>query len=215
MVMVLKRTTAGAGFCSGTVLARNIVLTAAHCVAASRDMRIHFRDESGAAVLLEVAGSAIHPLFRSDAPKLRERSIDLALLRTTLPLPDRFHPATLDRGTALALGSHVRIAGFGVTREGADTTGGKLRIGVLEVRAPISSILLWADDPTHRGAGACNGDSGGPVLAAASDVVIAVIDWATGTGLRHCGGLTQAALIAPQRDWIDSVLRQWGADFPT
>ncbi|HWG07031.1 MAG TPA: trypsin-like serine protease, partial [Beijerinckiaceae bacterium] len=215
VVMVLDRTNAGAGFCSGVVVARNAVLTAAHCLAEPKNMRIHYRDETGAPILIDVAATAVHPLFRADAPKTRERSIDLALIRTATPLPDRFHPVTLDSGTNLIVGARIRVAGFGVTREGAGDTAGKLRLGSLEVRAPISSILLWADDPGHAGTGACMGDSGGPVFAETSDVVIAVTDWAAGAGRRRCGELTQAALVAPQRAWIEKILAQWGADSPT
>jgi hypothetical protein len=215
VVMVLNRTKERAGFCSGIVVARDAILTAAHCLASPQDMRVYFRDQAGAPVLTEVAATAAHPLFRVDAVKTRKRSIDLALLHTASPLPDRFHPAVLDSGTALSVGSRVRVAGFGVTREGVGATAGKLRTGLLEVREPVSSILLWADDPAHAGTGACTGDSGGPVFAEASDVVIAVIDWAAGAGSRHCGALTQAALVAPQRDWIDSILSRWEANSPT
>lgn len=163
---------------------------------------------------MSVAASAVHPLYRADAQKARERSVDLALLRTVVPLPRRFQAVTLDHGTAITIGSRLRIAGFGVTQEGAATSSGKLRVGRLEVRAPLSSVLLWADDPAHAGAGACTGDSGGPILAATSEVVIAVTDWAAGRGARHCGALTQGALVAPQRGWIESVLRSWGAPVP-
>jgi len=215
VVMVLNRTAGAAGFCSGIVVGRNAILTAAHCLAAPQDMRIYLGEDAGSPVLAEVASTVAHPLYRADAPRTRERSIDLALLRTALPLPPRFEPATLDRGRVLAVGSHVRIAGFGVTQEGAGTTAGKLRVAVLEVRAPASAILLWADDPANAGAGACTGDSGGPIFAATSDVVIAVTDWAAGAGRRNCGELTQAALVAPQRAWIDSVLSRWGANPPT
>jgi secreted trypsin-like serine protease len=210
VVMVLNRWAGGAGFCSGIVVTQNVVLTAAHCLAAPNDMRVHFRDATGRPVLMEVAGSAVHPLYRADAPKTRERSIDLALLRTALPLPASFRAVTLDSGTAIAVGSRFRVAGFGVTREGAGASAGELRVGLLEARAPLSPILLWADDPAHAGAGACEGDSGGPVFAATSDIVIAVVDWATGARRRQCGDLTQAALVAPQRGWIESVLRNWG-----
>jgi hypothetical protein len=215
VVMVLSRWAGGAGFCSGIVLAQNIVLTAAHCLAAPKDMRVHFRDDTGSPVLMDVAGSAAHPLYRADAPKTRARSIDLALLRTAVPLPARFQAVMLDNGTAIAVGSRFRVAGFGVTQEGAAASAGKLRVGLLEARAPLSSILLWADDPAHAGAGACTGDSGGPVFAATSDILIAVMDWAAGAGPRHCGDLTQAALVAPQRGWIESVLRDWRVKYPT
>jgi secreted trypsin-like serine protease len=214
VVMVLNRWAGGAGFCSGIVIAQNIVLTAAHCLAAPKDMRIHFRDESGQPVLMDIEASAVHPLYRAEAQKTRERSIDLALLRTALPLPARFHAARLDDGTAIAIGSRFRVAGFGVTQEGAGTSAGELRVGLIEARAPRSPILLWGGDPAHAGTGACTGDSGAPIFAATSDIVVAVVDWATGTGPRHCGDVTQAALVAPQRGWIASVLRGWGMKNP-
>lgn len=211
VVMVLSRTAGAAGFCSGVVVAPNVVLTAAHCLAAPKDMRVHFRDETGKPVLMQIAASAVHPLYRAAAPQTRERSIDLALLRTALPLPGRFRAATLDPGTPFAVGAAFRVAGFGVTREGVGASSGELRVERLEARAPLSSILLWAGDPAHTGAGACTGDSGAPVFAATSDIVIAVVNWAAGKGTRQCGDLTQAALVAPQRGWIDSVLRAWEA----
>ena len=209
VVMVLNRWVGGAGFCSGVVVAQNVVLTAAHCVSSPKDTRIYFRDETGRPVLIDSAGSAAHPLYRADAPKTRKRSIDLALVRTALRLPARYRPVTLDRGTSIAVGARFRIAGFGVTREGAGASSGELRVGLLEARAPLSPILLWADDPAHTGAGACAGDSGGPIFARTSDIVIAVTDWAAGPGSRDCGDLTQATLVAPQRSWIESVLREW------
>lgn len=209
VVMVLNRWAGGAGFCSGVVVAQDIVLTAAHCLAAPADMRVHFRDESGQPVLMDIVAGAAHPLYRADAQKTRQRSIDLALLRTALPLPSHFRGVTLDDGAAISVGSRFRVAGFGVTQEGAAASAGVLHVGLLEARAPLSSILLWADDPAHAGTGACTGDSGGPIFAVTSDVLVAVVDWATGTGPRHCGDITQATLVAPQRGWIASVLRSW------
>ena len=67
VVMVLKRGVDQAGFCTGVVVAPQVVLTAAHCVAATRDMRIHYRDGSGQPVFVEVRAVATHPGFRPDA----------------------------------------------------------------------------------------------------------------------------------------------------
>jgi len=39
---------------------------------------------------------------------------------------------------------------------------------------------------------------------------VAITSWSAGEGKSHCGKLTQAALIAPQRAWIERVLRGWG-----
>ena len=211
VVMVLKSSTrgAGAGICSGVVVARDIVLTAAHCVGLAGETRVHFRGDGGEPVLLSVAAVATHPQYRANAARTRERSIDLALVRSATPLPARFHPAPLDAGRAISVGDRFRIAGFGVTRERVGPSAGVLRAGTLAARAPLSAILLWAEDPERGGFGACEGDSGGPVFTEAGDTVVALVDWAEGANGKGCGKLTQGALVAPQRGWIDAVSRGW------
>ena len=209
-VMVLKRAPSGAGFCSGVVIARDVVLTAAHCVAKLNDTRVFFPEPAGVPMLKSVAAIAVHPQYRANAVQTRERSIDLALVRTEAPLPERFTPVSLDDKGAVKVGAAYRIAGFGVAKEGWGDTAGILRWGNLTARAPVSGILLWAEDPKKKNFGACEGDSGGPIFAAETDLLIAITSWSEGSGKEHCGKLTQAALIAPQRAWIDGVLKGWG-----
>ena len=63
-VMVLS---SRGGVCTGIVLARDVVLTAAHCAAPGVEHRVHFRDEAGAPVLLAVAARAVHPGYDAGA----------------------------------------------------------------------------------------------------------------------------------------------------
>jgi hypothetical protein len=209
VVMVLKRGVDRAGFCTGVVVAPQVVLTAAHCVTAIRDMRIHYRDDSGQPVFVEVRAVATHPGFRADALTRRVASIDLALVQTQTPLDARFSPADLDDASAVVVGQPLRIAGYGVGREGEGATAGVLRSAALQVRAPLSAILLWAEDPSGQGSGGCTGDSGGPIFSGDGAKVLAITTWSAGTAGRHCGAVTQGPLIAPQRAWIDSVLKRW------
>lgn len=210
VVMVLERSAAGAGFCSGVVVAPDVVLTAAHCVVRAADTRVHFKDASGQPVLVGVSDVATHPGFRHDAVRRRERSIDLALVRLASPLPGRFAPATLDTSRTVTVGQRFRLAGYGLGREDTATTGGVLRVGELAARAPLSAILLWANDPSGSGVGACTGDSGAPVFSDDAAVVVGISTWAAGVGRRNCGDLTQAVLLKPQADWIAKMLRLWG-----
>ena len=200
VVMVLGRSAGGAGFCSGVVLSANAVLTAAHCARSAADTRVHFKDASGAPVLLDVTRVERHPGFTSDAVIKRARSVDLAIVFTRQALPASFSPASLASATS-SIGASFTIAGFGVAADGAASTGGVLRAAGVALRAPASNLLLWlAGD-----GGACTGDSGGPVLDSAS-AVVGVIAYAAGTGGKGCGALTQAVRVAPFLDWIESNL---------
>ena len=209
-IMILKRSAAKAGYCSGVVIARDIVLTAAHCVADPANLRVHFRDSAGQPVLLKVADVAIHPGFRANAKEARVRTVDLALVRSAEPLPASFVPAVLDETGAVEVGAAFTIAGFGIARENAPETSGTLRTGALTARAPLSKVLLWAKDRDASGTGACTGDSGAPIFDAAGAKVVAITAWADGAGKAFCGKLTQGTLVAPQRGWINEVLLRWG-----
>jgi hypothetical protein len=203
VVMVLSRGGGRAGFCSGVVVAPSIVLTAAHCVSAASDARVYLPGQP----LLAVARIAKHPDFHADAPRTRSRSIDLALVQTADPLAAEFTAPVFADTARYEIGTPFEIAGFGVSREDDAKTSGILRVGHVRLRAPLSSILLWLDDPQHE-TGACTGDSGGPVFTPDGKLA-AIIAFAEGSGSRHCGKLTQAVLIAPQRAWIDGVIGSW------
>lgn len=199
-VMVLS---SKGGVCTGVVLAPDTVLTAAHCAAAGQEHRIHFRDEAGAPVLVEVAGRAIHPGYDAGGASGRRRSIDLALLRTATPLPARFAPVTL--GAALPRsGERLTLSGYGAAKSGDPRSTGTYRsvgLPVIEPHGP-SRILVWLKGAAGGG---CQGDSGGPITAPDGSV-LALAAWVGGT----CGGLTQGILVGPQRGWIDRVLAGWG-----
>jgi S1-C subfamily serine protease len=157
-------------------------------------------------VLIDVERIVTHPQYRARAPQTRERSVDLALVRAARPLP--FTAASLSSRDALALGEPVRIAGFGLARENEARSGGTFRTGDLVIRAPLSHVLGWAHSADGRKLGACTGDSGGGMFDASGDVV-GIVAWTTGRSGRGCGGVTQSILVAPQREWIESVIAGW------
>ncbi len=208
VIMMLMRQGAKAGFCSGVVVARNAVLTAAHCMTRPGNLRLFYRD-AGRPVMLKVARLAINPGYRAEAQQTRQRTVDLALVESATPLPARFTPATLATSAAAHLGEDFLIAGFGMGRENDPRSTGTLRVARIETRAPLSHILLWAKDPGHDGAGACSGDSGAPIFDEATHELVAITAWADGHGNHLCGAFTQGTFIAPQRGWIAGVLQGW------
>ncbi|MGL4438322.1 MAG: S1 family peptidase [Bosea sp. (in: a-proteobacteria)] len=191
------------GVCTGSVLAPDVILTAAHCVPSGAQIRVHYR-EQGQPVLLEPQSVVRHPEYRANAVKERMRSIDMALIKLRAPLPGRFENVSLASTPA---GSNITVAGFGLSREGDASTTGTWRSARLQLTEPFgpSRILLWAKGAA--GIGACQGDSGGPVIGA-GNTVVAVTSWSTGRGGR-CGDLTQGVLVSAQRGWIDNTLQRW------
>ncbi|MFE1600052.1 trypsin-like serine protease [Methylobacterium sp. ID0610] len=203
-VMVLS---SRGGVCSGIVLAPQLILTAGHCAAGSAEHRVHFRGESGEPVLLALAGSAVHPGYDAGAVAGRRRSIDLALLRVAEPLPQRFTAAAL-AATAPHAGAVLTLGGYGLARPGDPRSSGTFRTASLPVIEPYgqSRILVWLKE-AGGAAGACEGDSGGPIAEGAQ--VVAVTSWASGA--KGCGGISQGVLVGPQRAWIDRIAAGWGA----
>ena len=210
-LMVLN---ARGGVCTGIVLSARAILTAAHCAAGGTELRIHWKD-GGEPVLIAPASVTLHPEFNANAVTARRRSIDLALVRLSAPLPARFTPASLVDGAQPRAGAPIVLAGYGVSREGEARTTGVYRSAELTVVEPYGpgKVLLWANDPAgagkRSGPGACQGDSGGPMIVADGSVV-AVTSWSTGPSGKSCGLLSQGVLVAPQRSWIDGTLSQWG-----
>jgi len=203
VVMVLSRSGNQAGFCSGVVLTRTIVVTAAHCVSNASETRVYLPGQP----LIPLRRIARHPGFHADAPRTRSRSIDLALIETAEALPAEYTAPAVANRLRYELGTKFEIAGFGVAHEDDAKTSGTLRAGHVTLRAPLSSVLLWLEEPQHE-TGACTGDSGAPVFTEDGKLA-AIVAFAEGSGSRLCGKLTQSVLIAPQRGWIEGVIAGW------
>jgi hypothetical protein len=205
-VMVLS---SKGGVCSAVVLAPDVVLTAAHCMAGADEHRVHFRNEAGEPVLIRPSAKAVHPGYNARAIETRQRSIDLALVLIPETLPARFERAMLT-ASGPTRDEAVTVGGYGVAREGDAKTSGTFRTVSLKAIEPYgpSRILLWAEGAGKRGA--CQGDSGGPMTSGNS--VAAITSWSTAAKGRGCGALTQGILVGPQRGWIDQILKGWNRE---
>lgn len=204
---VLIVSTRGAS-CTGTVLGRDVVLTAAHCVAPPADYAVALVSETPPK-LIPVARIAVHPQFDADQFRTRRPTPDLALVKLAEPLPGRFRPARLAaEGGLPPKGATFALVGFGVTSDGAPKSAGTLRTVSLPSIGSTGGIMVRLSR-AEGGAGACTGDSGGPAFK--DGAVAGVVGWATGpNGARGCGGVTGVTLVSLQRDWIDATARALG-----
>jgi hypothetical protein len=209
---VLIVSTRGAS-CSGAVLARDLLLTAAHCVQPAGDYAVVLF-EGAQPRLVPVARIALHPRFDPKQFETRRPTPDLALVKIAESLPAGFRAVRLAREIAAPRpGDKFTLAGFGMSSEGNAKTAGKLHsvtlpaIGNTIDATGVIMVRLSAGGGTN--AGACTGDSGGPAFQ--GEAVAGVIGWATGAGNRQCGLVTGVTLVAPQLDWITATARTLGS----
>jgi secreted trypsin-like serine protease len=197
--------------CTGTALARDLVLTAAHCV--TPDMRIRVF-QTGQTIA--VRGVARHPRFDRAAYAASRATADVALIKLAAPLSDLVQAAKLASWRRVAVGETLTIAGFGVTIAGTDRGLGMPRMATLAVTGKPGALQIRLYDLATRnlraGLGACTGDSGAPAFEPASEAVIGVVSWTTAARNEEgCGGLTGVTPLLLYRDWIVDTARKFNS----
>lgn len=206
--------------CSGTVIARRLVITAAHCFMAGRgtyqirslDPNFKFRTTIGAQV-------AIHPSFNLKALGTGAPLHDIALLRTATDLPGWIEPVRL--GAAPGRGNFIDItaAGYGMARDRRVKTAGTLRehdFAMLDkVHEPAKSLFLIDRSGSFNAprAAICRGDSGGPVFrnTPSGKVLVGVISSVIGGRGRDCGAVTAVTPISAYRSFIRDMADRAGS----
>jgi secreted trypsin-like serine protease len=205
--------------CTGTAIARDLVLTAAHCVLPGADYKLVEFDAARRPALKDVQEIARHPQFSLQTLLAHRATADVALIKLVEPLPAEIVPAAISgRPAPRAAGATFLVAGFGVTVRGDGKTGGTLRTAALVATGQPGNLQLRLVDPATKGAGAglgaCTGDSGAPVFEAQGErlAIMGVVSWSTGPNLSAgCGGLTGVTPLALYRGWILEAARKLGS----
>lgn len=199
--------------CTGTALTRDLVLTAAHCVALPVPYRVRAY-QNGATI--DVRQVTRHPGFTMAAYAASRATADIALIKLASPLPDIIVPAGLAAARRVAAGETLTIAGFGVTRNRTADGLGIPRSAKLAVTGKPGSLQVRLHDPASLGKspglGGCVGDSGGPAFDGEGPLVIGVISWSTAPNDEEgCGGLTGVTPLLNYRQWIVDTAKKAGS----
>jgi hypothetical protein len=202
--------------CTGVALARDLVLTVAHCVLPGSDYKIVEFNAARQPQLRDVVSVTAHPKFDLKTMLAHRATADVALLKLSVPLAS-VAPATLGpAGIAVAPGDSFIVAGTGVAIRGDGKSGGTARSATLAATGKPGTLQIRLFDPATKGEtaglGACTGDSGAPVFRIApSLVIVGVVSWSTGPGnSAGCGGLTGVTPLTLYLEWIRGAAKLLG-----
>jgi secreted trypsin-like serine protease len=201
-------------FCTGAAIARDVVLTAAHCVQPGTSYKLVEFDAARKPILLDIQQIARHPNFNLQTLLGHRATADVALIKLAKPLPAGIIPAQLDRADRRPQsGDRYTVTGYGLSVRGDGKTGGTLRTAQLVATGNPGNLQIRLADPSTGGnapgIGACTGDSGAPVYEGTA--LIGVVSWSTGPNMTAgCGGLTGVTPISLYRGWIIDTTRKLG-----
>ena len=210
-------------FCTGVVVAPQVVLTAAHC--GGDITRILIGDEvtpSPRGRIVAVRRAIVHPSYRRD-PR-NENDINVLILDTLAAIP----PSRVATAAQLGAATTVHLVGFGYNDPQLPKGFGTKR----EVKVPMGPVKRSdADDLTafenltgfhaqyefvagRKGLGkdTCNGDSGGPAYVDTNSgpVVAGLTSRATRDADVPCGAGGIYVRVDMFREWINGVLSSNG-----
>lgn len=218
VVMILS----GGMLCTGAAIRKNVILTAAHCMAGNKDTTavVFYTSrscESGFDKFKhaqQVEHIFIHEDYSSDAPADTMKG-DIALILLKQDIPEGYVIHKIANPNKIKQDSDLWFYGYGRT-----TSGGESRAGVGMLRKtslPMSRVTILNNvkkveiDQSH-GTGICQGDSGGPsfvevfVESSIEKQILGINSYVSGPTDSVCSDKSFETLAFPYVDWIDSRL---------
>lgn len=120
-------------FCGGSLIARNAVLTAAHCQGGSYDVVLGLHDLSDSGQVLQMMREVPHPNYDDS---ISDMDFMLIFLSGAATLDDQVGLVTLNKDSALpAVGNGVTVMGWGVV----NTIANELADALMEVDVTVLS----------------------------------------------------------------------------
>lgn len=196
--------------CTGTLIAKNVALTAAHCVPKSLEnfFVVPSIYEFAGSMRRSVVKAVVHENYKAfDLPKFNQPNWDIALVQFEGDLPVEYRPTTWVASFAFSLDRFwLYVAGYGITQDGKDDSG-ELRFSrviVEEAKSVATQSFLKGNQ--SGGEGICKGDSGGPAYVKIKDqfYVLGIVSAIVG----GCRGQSYFNQTLYFQNWIQQSLSQ-------
>jgi secreted trypsin-like serine protease len=190
----------GQSFCTGTVVAPRLVVTAAHCLADLGGSSIRFAlgtRASAPEASVAVRGYAAHPSY--DARQIRN-DIGVVVLAEDAPVA----PVAVNSSmTAEWVGHSLEFVGFGATNGFTGSGSGTKRA----VTIPVSQVGATQFAYVDRSRNTCFGDSGGPAFARGAEGQLVLVG-VTSYGDARCTQFGVDTRVDAYRSFIAAALDQ-------
>lgn len=182
VALILESNQKPFAFCTGTLISKNLVLTAAHCIRSAKieDVSIAlggiipetFQSKS----IFKIAAWKSHPDYQVTFDPGTEFYIgmnDLALLKLSQEITDSYKAVEiLSPKSTLSPGQKLLLAGFGVMSEAYSAEPAKhLQYAQVSLEKIWQNLLVTNQT---EGIGACRGDTGGPAYLESAQGLIVV-----------------------------------------
>lgn len=207
------------GFCGGSLIADNVVLSAAHCFGLDKKVYVGYIDDDDDEVQYESFGvlrQIVHSGFA-------ESTYDNDYMISILDGRSSFRPICLPPRVDwdVEVGTKLRVLGFGLTAAERFSES-LLETEVEYISTPTCSARFYhlydltpnmlCCDSSLLGRDACDGDSGGPLFRreGGEDVLVGIISWGIDCAV-HPGVY---ARVARKINWIRSVVDRFGGKLP-
>jgi Trypsin len=201
-------------FCTATVITRDLLLTAGHCVQPGTSYRAQFKDADGVRQFTDVTTIERPPQFKIGGTGITTKA-DLGLVKVVQPFPPNIESAAVGLvSPPVWPGDRFLVIGGGIPFRGLHETGIN-RSAILVATGPYLPLQMLLIDSSGKDIGACSGDSGSPVFEPKNEAakLIGVVSWSGGPhNTKGCGGLTGATPLAPYRAWIEGTIGQLDSD---
>lgn len=198
--------------CTATLIAPDVVLTAAHCVKAQGPYPMpvpsftlkHDATAVSAADIIAGVSATPHPQFAFVGSSTPSQAYDIAIVKLSAPVPG-VTPAKLVRpidATMVTTGAAIDIVGYGLTSSGGNDYGVKHDASTTITQAATYEFIVGGSTQPKN----CQGDSGGPAFQnlGGTPRIVGVVSRSAAQQVTDCskGGIDTR--VDPYLSWIHS-----------